>query len=69
VHIPLRSYAMQKGASECYKTGLRSDIESHDGAGNENLEKRTVIIVPSFPAQGIGSAVCPGLAGTRAPSE
>jgi hypothetical protein len=69
VHTPPRSYAKQKGVLECCKRGLQSNSKSHNGVRNGSLQKRTVIIVPSFPAQGMGSAVCPGLAGTRAPSE
>jgi hypothetical protein len=30
--------------------------------------RRTLMIVPSLPAHGLGSGVCPGLGSTRAPS-
>lgn len=32
-------------------------------------EAHTVIVVPSFPAHGLGSALMPGFGGTRMPSE
>ena len=62
---------MQITALGCYRRGSRSTrtylVGSHT-TGNEKKTERTLIVVPSLPAQGFGSAEVPGFAGVSFPS-